>query len=57
MSSFDSITTNFNRMERNEISDKHLKAIYCNSCFYHPVQLFGKTSVIDDVDTYCSVKR
>lgn len=33
MSSFDSITTNFNRMEKKEITDKHLKAIYCNACF------------------------
>ena len=33
MSSFDSITTNFNRMERNEITNKHIKAIYCNTCF------------------------
>lgn len=33
MSSFDSIATNFNRMEKKEITDKHLKAIYCNACF------------------------
>ena len=33
MSSFDSITTNFNRMDPNEITNKHIKAIYCNACF------------------------
>ena len=34
MSSFDSITTNFNRMRNEQVSDKHIQAIlYCNACF------------------------
>ena len=43
MSSFDSITTNFNRMRNEQVSDKHIQAILYRMCIS---KLFSKAIFI-----------